>query len=98
MNIEETLIISVIQELKKWHQTLGWFDQKNGGIRPIVGKSPADQEMKAVLEELKKRGIVESWTGFLSYSEIPAFVYWTSCTLTEEFFKSNQPAKQLQLF
>ena len=98
MNIDETLIASVVRELKKWDQTLGWFNQKNGGIRPLVGNSPADQKMIAVLEELKKRGIIKSWTGFISYSEIPAFTYASSCTLTKEFFKSNQPAKQLQLF
>lgn len=96
----EKEIQDVIRILKKSEQDLVFFNSLICPVRDLVGQSEGDKKMRAILDELEKRKIVEYYSGYWSCSETPGFFYADSLVLTKNFFlkECKGRPKQLTLF
>lgn len=94
--MDDSVIESVIECLKKSKQRLCWVDTIVTPVREIVPKSPRCENMRAVVKELENRGIIERPGGFMSLANRPAYWVPTSFCLTTKFFNTNCTARKVK--
>lgn len=92
----------VIEILKNSKQELVFLNALITPVRDLVGRSPGDNVMKNILDELIGDGVIEDYLGFWTYGN-PGYLYATSCTLTDHFFTTYcrprmMAGRQLNLF
>jgi len=82
-------IEKVINILKKSDQTLIFLDSKVCPVRNFIGQSERDSKMKALAEELKRKGVIKQYLGYMVCS-VPSFLHIDSFSLTQDFFQKHK--------